>query len=678
MGCINSKLRAEDVVGRCRARKRLIKQAVEQRHAFAAAHVAYSMALRSTGAALRQFAEEEGAFSALAGQRIGGPLAASGTSIPELPPPPPPPLLFHDVDTTFSSAQTTDEASPSQPLPTTTTTCTSPARNRLEELPISTPPAPSIITSDHHIAQQLAISNCAPPIPVDVHHTCLTADEYHDEQAALPEGVADLRNLDEFSCSDMLRLSTVKKDLPQIAREVDEEFLKASAGGADVARTLETCHPQAAISGDLMLKARRNFKSAKVFSAFSWNWSRSALIQLGNRATNDLNDAKKGSHALTLERLAAWEKKLFEEVKVVEALRAEQHKKCSLLRRQEMRGEDAADIDKTRDEVKRLHSLILVCNHGIASTLEAIEDLRDDELHPQLVQLIAGLMNMWVTMHQSHARQTRIVVYIKNIDAAMSQEPTSKSHHQATIQLEKELLGWHESFCKLVASQRGYVSALYGWIKLSCIPIPTGKAQDKYSTEAGCDDDEDHGKEHDLQETYRLCEEWQRALACLPDRVATDAIKSLAEVVKAMVEKQGEEMTQRRKAEKLEKQWQKKVRALQPQVELEEEELAEEARGRRRRMRRRLRWEEGPVEEEEGGVVAGGMQVLMERKAVIAGMRKRIEGEMTKHYRAVQDTRVSTMNNLQTGLPGALEAMAGFSAVCSHAFQDLFSLITPC
>eukprot|EP00250_Pteridium_aquilinum_P025513 c30963_g1_i1 orf=1-264(-) len=81
MGCISSKLRAEDVVGRCKARKRLMKQAVEQRHGFAAAHAAYLLALRNTGSALRQFADGEKALPAC-GQ---GPFSR----FPEPPPPPP-------------------------------------------------------------------------------------------------------------------------------------------------------------------------------------------------------------------------------------------------------------------------------------------------------------------------------------------------------------------------------------------------------------------------------------------------------------------------------------------------------------------------------------------------------------------------------------------------------------
>ena len=73
-----------------------------------------------------------------------------------------------------------------------------------------------------------------------------------------------------------------------------------------------------------------------------------------------------------------------------------------------------------------------------------------------------------------------------------------------------------------------------------------------------------------LSHWNRLCEEWHRALSCLPDRVAGEAIKSLAEVVKGMVGKQGEEIKQRKKVERMEKQWEKKTRALEPLEDQEE------------------------------------------------------------------------------------------------------------
>ncbi|MCO5572708.1 hypothetical protein L7F22_026467 [Adiantum nelumboides] len=59
MGCASSKIETEVAVKRCKARKHHMKQAVTHRHAFAAAHALYAKSLKSTGAAIRQFADVE-------------------------------------------------------------------------------------------------------------------------------------------------------------------------------------------------------------------------------------------------------------------------------------------------------------------------------------------------------------------------------------------------------------------------------------------------------------------------------------------------------------------------------------------------------------------------------------------------------------------------------------------
>jgi hypothetical protein len=97
MGCSNSKVENEEVVARCRARKRFLKQAVYRRHAFAASHAQYVVALKGAGSAFRQFAEGEVKDPAL--------LTSAASFLPEIPttpprfdlaplplPPPPPPM----------------------------------------------------------------------------------------------------------------------------------------------------------------------------------------------------------------------------------------------------------------------------------------------------------------------------------------------------------------------------------------------------------------------------------------------------------------------------------------------------------------------------------------------------------------------------------------------------------
>jgi hypothetical protein len=94
MGCTNSKIDRDDAVARCKARKRFMRQAVDSRHAFAASHAHYVIALKSVGSALRQFAEGEVKDPAAAVIPSDGPSTALVALAPSpLPKPPPPPPM---------------------------------------------------------------------------------------------------------------------------------------------------------------------------------------------------------------------------------------------------------------------------------------------------------------------------------------------------------------------------------------------------------------------------------------------------------------------------------------------------------------------------------------------------------------------------------------------------------
>lgn len=64
--------------------------------------------------------------------------------------------------------------------------------------------------------------------------------------------------------------------------------------------------------------------------------------------------------------------------------------KCKLLRDQESRGELAHRVDKTRVLIKDLHSRILVAIKRMDSISKKIEEIRDNELQPQLEELVKG------------------------------------------------------------------------------------------------------------------------------------------------------------------------------------------------------------------------------------------------------------------------------------------------
>jgi hypothetical protein len=65
-------------------------------------------------------------------------------------------------------------------------------------------------------------------------------------------------------------------------------------------------------------------------------------------------------------------------------------KKCSRLRNQDVRGDDELSLDKTRATVKDLYARILVAIRSAGSISERIQKMRDEELQPQIVELLKG------------------------------------------------------------------------------------------------------------------------------------------------------------------------------------------------------------------------------------------------------------------------------------------------
>lgn len=65
-------------------------------------------------------------------------------------------------------------------------------------------------------------------------------------------------------------------------------------------------------------------------------------------------------------------------------------KKCSQLSKKDARGDGLGIGDKTGAEAQDLYASILITIRSAASISERIEKLRDEELQPQLVELLHG------------------------------------------------------------------------------------------------------------------------------------------------------------------------------------------------------------------------------------------------------------------------------------------------
>ncbi|KAG6480305.1 hypothetical protein ZIOFF_063785 [Zingiber officinale] len=295
------------------------------------------------------------------------------------------------------------------------------------------------------------------------------------------------------------------KDFVSSMRDIENRFLRAAEDGDEVSRMLETKRIKLGISTETIGKhhaysvlvilsqvcctgeTSQKYKDSNqnAVKIITWNRSISSLSSsskspLATATNDDAGDVCSdfvdefsmisGSHSSTLERLYAWERKLYDEIKASEHIRRTYDQKCNLLRHQIARDSSAAVIDKTRAVVKDLHSRLRVAIHSVDSISKRIEKMRDEELLPQLMELVQGLTKMWKAMLECHHTQfikISLAYHAKTLAAATQ----SEVYKQALIHLERELEYFGSRFLNWDDAHKSYLKALNGWLQ-KCILQP--------------------------------------------------------------------------------------------------------------------------------------------------------------------------------------------------------------
>ncbi|KAG1326854.1 nitrate regulatory gene2 protein [Cocos nucifera] len=247
----------------------------------------------------------------------------------------------------------------------------------------------------------------------------------------------------------------------------------------------------------VMLEAGRAPKSSNSIAASSLS-SSSRFFEASSTLRDDGNEnggnhleesfAISGSHKSTLDRLYAWEKKLYEEVKTEELIRIPYEKKCMQLRSHDLNGAEPSVIDKTR---------------------AAIRDLQ------------TRLARMWRAMAECHRIQKRTIdeaklLLFSSSTAAVPAGPPPPRLSRSAARLEAELRNWRSCLAAWIEAQRSYARALAGWI-LRCAPPrrDTDDQSAQASPLAGGDG---------APPLYRACVGWSRMVDAVSEVGAIDGV----------------------------------------------------------------------------------------------------------------------------------------------------------
>ncbi|XP_075672793.1 uncharacterized protein LOC142642323 [Castanea sativa] len=271
----------------------------------------------------------------------------------------------------------------------------------------------------------------------------------------------------------------------EVVKDLETQFNTICDSATAVSAILEASRAQYSSTSN-ELSARKMLNPVALFRSASSRSSSSRFLanssgskDEGYESNSDFSDENSmfsGSHQSTLDRLYAWEKKLYEEVRSGERVRIAYEKKCNQLRYQDVKGDDPSVVDKTRVAIRDLHTQIKVSIHSVEAVSKRIETLRDEELQPQLFELVQGLASMWKVMAECHQTQKRTLDEAKLLLAgtpskkrsSMSVTTEPQRLARSAINLESELRNWRDCFEQWITSQRSYVHALTGWL-LRCV-----------------------------------------------------------------------------------------------------------------------------------------------------------------------------------------------------------------
>ncbi|KAK9271176.1 hypothetical protein L1049_026765 [Liquidambar formosana] len=354
------------------------------------------------------------------------------------------------------------------------------------------------------------------------------------------------------------------RDLQEVVKEIRDEFETASGHGREVSVLLEVGKLPYQSSGGTVFKvifSRILYLIEPFMSSSHPPSGRSVRVPYSTMKMAKAYYGDPGKEfnvkpinlSSTLEKLYVWEKKLYKEVKDEERLRDIYEKKCKRLKVLDDRGAESNKIDATRASIKKLLAKINVNIRTIDAISSRIHKLRDEELQPQLTELIHGLIRMWKSMLKCHQKQFQAIMESKIRTLKANTGHRGDSSLRATFELEVELLNWCTHFNQWIDTQKSYVRSLNEWL-FRCLhhePEETPDGIIPFSP----------GR-IGAPPVFIICNDWCQAMERISETGVADAMHDFALSLHQLWERQGEEQRQRIKAEYLLKDFEKRLRTF--------------------------------------------------------------------------------------------------------------------
>lgn len=357
--------------------------------------------------------------------------------------------------------------------------------------------------------------------------------EVHNQEMAAGNGEAAKVETPGFT----VYVNRRPTSMAEVIKDLEDQFTVICNSAKEVSDLLESSRAQYSSTSNELTAMKMLNPVALIRSASSRSSSSRFMINSSSSKDEDCDSSSdfseescmlSGSHQSTLDRLYAWEKKLYQEVRCGEKVRIAYEKKCMQLRNQDVKGDDPSVLDKTRTAIRDLHTQIKVSIHSVEAVSKRIETLRDEELQPQLSELVQGLARMWKVMAECHQSQKRTLDEAKLLLAGTPSKLEAKRHSSMSVadpqrlarsasNLETELRNWRACFEAWITSQRSYLHALTGWL-LRCFRLDPDMSKLPFSPP----------RSSGTFPIFGLCIQWSRFLDAMQEIPVLDGLDFFA------------------------------------------------------------------------------------------------------------------------------------------------------
>ncbi|THU62612.1 hypothetical protein C4D60_Mb01t06940 [Musa balbisiana] len=427
-------------------------------------------------------------------------------------------------------------------------------------------------------------------------------------------------------------------DLMKVLTDLDDLFLRASESTHEVSKVLEATRMH--YHSNFVDSRGHVDHSARVMRVITWH--RSFEVTPGaDGSKGDFIDDEWETHATVLDKILAWEKRLYDEVKAGRLTKIEYHRKVALLNRQKKGGASGESLQRTKAAVSHLHTKYIVDMQSMDSTVAEIQRLRDKRLYPKLVELIEGMAKMWQAMHMHHYSQLKMMEDIKALDISNASKETSEHHHKRTLQLLDIVREWQSQLHKLVTHQKQYVGALDSWLKVNLIPIDSSLKEKVSSPQRPV-----HAPIQTLVHAWHEYLEKQ-----LPEELANTALLSFSAVLNTIEAVQQEELKQKERCGEIHKAYLRKKRAFEDWYQ--------------KHSQKRM------GETETGGEAASQDDPVGERRRAVESLKSKLDEEVEAHKGICKQVREKSSVTLKTHLPELFRAVSDFAELCSKMYTSL-------